>query len=87
MLISYHINLADQYCVNLQQLGLTLSVAPDIIDTIDTIAAAGKPSGIFAVNPADAKHYLARGVNFVAIASDINSMATSLRQTVSRFRP
>ena len=65
--------------------------APQVVAAIngalDTIAAAGKPSGIFAVNPADAKRYLARGVNFVAIASDINSMATSLRQTVSRFRP
>ena len=65
--------------------------APEVVAAIngalDTIATAGKPSGIFAVNPADAKRYLARGVNFVAIASDINSMATSLRQTVSRFRP
>ena len=64
--------------------------APEVVAAIDgaldAIAASGKASGIFAVDPADAERYLARGVSFVAVASDINSMATALRQTAGRFR-
>lgn len=64
--------------------------APAVVTAIDcaldAIAASGKASGIFAVDPVDAERYLARGVSFVAVASDINSMTTALRQTASRFR-
>ena len=64
--------------------------APEVMAVIDTaldaIVSAGKASGIFAVDPADAERYLARRVNFVAIASDINSMTSALRETVNRFR-
>ena len=64
--------------------------APPVVTAIDgaldAIAASGKASGIFAVDPVDAERYLARGVSFVAVASDINSMTTALRQTASRFR-
>ena len=62
--------------------------APEVVAAIegalDAITASGKASGIFAVDPADAKRYLVRGVSFVAVASDINSMATSLRQRLFR---
>ena len=64
--------------------------APEVLaaidNALDAIADAGKASGIFAIDPRDAERYLARGINFVAIASDINSMASALRWTVNRFR-
>ncbi len=62
------------------------AVVTAIDGALDAIAASGKASGIFAVDPVDAERYLARGVSFVAVASDINSMTTALRQIASRFR-
>lgn len=62
------------------------AVLTAIDGALDAIAASGKASGIFAVDPVDAERYLARGVSFVAVASDINSMTTALRQTASQFR-
>ena len=62
------------------------AVVTAIDGALDAIAASGKASGIFAVDPVDAERYLAKGVSFVAVASDINSMTIALRQTASRFR-
>ena len=41
---------------------------------------ANRPESLLSIRQMP-ERYLVRGVNFVAVASDINSMATSLRQT------
>ena len=65
--------------------------APEVVaaidDALDRIAAAGKPSGIFAINPDDARRYLGRGVAFVAVASDINSLTNGLRDRAASLKP
>ena len=51
----------------------------------DAIARAGKPAGIFALSPADAKARCAQGFRFVSIGTDIGLLAKgadALRQSV-----
>jgi 4-hydroxy-2-oxoheptanedioate aldolase len=64
--------------------------APEVVvaiaDALDRIAAAGKASGIFALNPDMAKSYFDRGVGFVAVASDVFVMANGLRALASTFK-
>jgi 4-hydroxy-2-oxoheptanedioate aldolase len=65
--------------------------APEVVaaidDALDRIAAADKPSGIFSINPDDARRYLGRGVGFVAVASDINSLTNGLRDPAASLKP
>ncbi len=54
-----------------------------IKDAIEKLKAAGKPGGILAFNPDDAKRYIDWGFKFVAVGSDINLLtkgSDALRQ-------
>ena len=57
-----------------------------IDDALQRITAAGKASGIMALDPAVARAYLDRGVNFVAVVIDSMALATTLRNTAAACR-
>ena len=50
------------------------------------IAASDKASGIMALDPAAAKGYLARGVDFVAVSIDARTLALGLRAIAADMR-
>lgn len=57
-----------------------------IADALDRIARAGKPVGIFAISPEDARLRVDQGVNFVSLGTDIgllSSGARALRSTIT----
>ncbi|MBB4858648.1 4-hydroxy-2-oxoheptanedioate aldolase [Novosphingobium chloroacetimidivorans] len=52
---------------------------------LQRIAAAGKPAGIFALSPEDARTRIAAGIGFVSVGTDIGLLANgakALRETV-----
>ena len=56
-----------------------------IADALARIAAAGKPAGIFAISPDDARARIAAGIGFVSIGTDIGLLmggARTLRMAV-----
>ena len=53
---------------------------------LDKIAASDKASGIMALDPAAAKGYLARGVDFVAVSIDARTLALGLRAIAADMR-
>ena len=64
--------------------------APEVVKAVETaldkIAASDKASGIMALDPAAAKGYLARGVDFVAVSIDARTLALSLRAIAADMR-
>ena len=64
--------------------------APEVVKAVETaldkIAASEKASGIMALDPAAAKGYLARGVDFVAVSIDARTLALSLRAIAADMR-
>jgi len=46
-----------------------------IDDAISRIQAAGKPVGIFAISPDDAKKRIDQGVSFVSLGTDIGILS------------
>ena len=54
--------------------------------SLDKIAASDKASGIMALDPAAAKSYLDRGVDFVAVSIDARTLALSLRAIAADMR-
>jgi len=64
--------------------------APVVVEAVETaldkIAASDKASGIMALDPAAAKGYLARGVDFVAVSIDARTLALSLRAIAADMR-
>ena len=64
--------------------------APEVVKVVETaldkIAASDKASGIMALDPAAAKGYLARGVDFVAVSIDARTLALSLRAIAADMR-
>ncbi|MEC8672131.1 MAG: HpcH/HpaI aldolase/citrate lyase family protein [Pseudomonadota bacterium] len=64
--------------------------APEVVEAVqgslDKIAASDKASGIMALDPAAAKGYLDRGVDFVAVAIDARTLALSLRALAADMR-
>ena len=54
--------------------------------SLDKIAASDKASGIMALDPAAAKAYLDRGVDFVAVSIDARTLALSLRAIAADMR-
>ena len=64
--------------------------APEVVaavdDALDRIAASDKASGIMALDPAAAKAYLDRGVDFVAVSIDARTLALSLRALAAEMR-
>jgi 4-hydroxy-2-oxoheptanedioate aldolase len=64
--------------------------APEVVTAVevalDKIAASDKASGIMALDPAVAKGYLARGVDFVAVSIDARTLALSLRAIAADMR-
>ena len=64
--------------------------APEVVTAVatalDKIAASDKASGIMALDPAAAKGYLARGVDFVAVSIDARTLALGLRATAADMR-
>ena len=64
--------------------------APEVVAAIDAalakIAASDKASGIMSLDPAAAKAYLARGVDFVAVGIDVTIMAKAMRAVAAEFK-
>ena len=64
--------------------------APEVVTSVatalDKIAASDKASGIMALDPAAAKGYLARGVDFVAVSIDARTLALGLRAIAADMR-
>ena len=64
--------------------------APEVVEAVqsslDKIAASDKASGIMALDPAAAKAYLDRGVDFVAVSIDARTLALSLRAIAADMR-
>ena len=64
--------------------------APEVVEAVqsslDKIAASDKASGIMALDPAAAKSYLDRGVDFVAVSIDARTLALSLRAIAADMR-
>lgn len=50
------------------------------------VSAAGKPTGILTPVEADARHYLAMGMRFVAVGSDLGLLRTQSRALAQKFR-
>jgi 2-dehydro-3-deoxyglucarate aldolase len=50
------------------------------------ITAAGKPTGILTPVEADARRYLAMGMRFVAVGSDLGVLRTQSRALSDKFR-
>lgn len=57
-----------------------------INDAVSRIAGIGKPSGILAVAPDDAHHWLERGVTFVAVGVDAAALARSASDLAQKFK-
>ena len=51
-----------------------------IAGAVERIAAAGKPSGIFALSPEDARRWLDQGVCFVSVGTDLGLLARGARE-------
>ncbi|MBU6444675.1 MAG: HpcH/HpaI aldolase/citrate lyase family protein [Alphaproteobacteria bacterium] len=62
------------------------AVQSAITDAIERIAKAGKPSGIFALSPDDARRWLAKGVCFVSVGSDIGLLTRGARDLRGAIR-
>ena len=62
-------------------------VVAEIDRALDRIAASDKASGIMALDPATARNYLDRGVDFVAVAIDAVTLARGLRAIASDMKP
>jgi len=63
-----------------------LDVQAAIADALARIARAGKPAGIFALSPDDARARIADGVTFVSVGTDVGLLASgarALRTTVA----
>ena len=54
-----------------------------IAHALDRIANAGKPSGIFAISPDDARARVADGVAFVSVGTDIGLLANGARAVIN----
>ena len=61
-------------------------VASAIDAALDKIAASDKASGIMALHPVAARHYLDRVVDFVAVAIDATTLARSLRAIATEMK-
>lgn len=57
-----------------------------IEDAISRIRAAGKPAGIFARDADQAKAYMAAGVSFVSVGTDVGLLAAGARDLAARCR-
>jgi 4-hydroxy-2-oxoheptanedioate aldolase len=57
-----------------------------IENAISRIKATGKPAGIFATSAEAAKAYLALGVSFVSVGSDVGLLAAGARDLAARCR-
>ena len=53
---------------------------------IDRIRASGKPAGIFARDADQARAYMARGVAFVSVGTDVGLLAKGARQLLAQCR-
>lgn len=64
--------------------------APEVVaaieDALGRIRAAGKGAGILATQDAQARHWIDKGANFVAVGIDVVVLANSLRALAARFR-
>jgi len=57
-----------------------------IAEAIERIARADKPSGIFALSPEDARRWLAKGVSFVSVGTDIGLLGRGARELRGAIR-
>ena len=63
---------------------------PEVQEAITRVQAAaraaGKPTGILAAAEADARRYLAQGLSFVAVGSDLGVLRTQSQALAEKFR-
>jgi 2-dehydro-3-deoxyglucarate aldolase len=63
---------------------------PEVQDAIASVLAharaAGKPTGILSPAEADARRYLAQGLSFVAVGSDLGVLRTQSQALAEKFR-
>ena len=52
----------------------------------EAVRAVGKPTGILAPAEADARRYLAMGMRFVAVGSDLGVLRTQSKALADKFR-
>lgn len=57
-----------------------------IASVIEIVKAAGKPVGINAFNPEVADSYIAAGIDFITVESDVTILARQTEAMVQRFR-
>jgi 4-hydroxy-2-oxoheptanedioate aldolase len=66
------------------------SDAPEVMeaiaDAIARIRKAGVAAGILSLDPAEARHWIGQGANFVAVGIDVVVLAQSLRTLSAAFR-
>ncbi|WP_209424372.1 4-hydroxy-2-oxoheptanedioate aldolase [Pararhodobacter sp. SW119] len=66
------------------------SYAPEVMeaiaDAIARIRKAGVAAGILSLDPAEARHWIGHGANFVAVGIDVVVLARSLRALSATFR-
>lgn len=58
-----------------------------IADALRRIAACGKPAGIFALDPEDARARLGQGVLFVSVGTDIGLLRAGATRLLAQVRP
>lgn len=63
------------------------SVQAAISQAVARILAAGKPAGIFALSPDDARQRIDSGVKFVSVGTDIGLLTHGARTLLSTLRP
>lgn len=61
-------------------------VQTEIDRVLEAVREAGKPAGIFTLNPEDAKRRLAQGFQFVAAGSDIDLLASGAKRLLAGLR-
>jgi 2-dehydro-3-deoxyglucarate aldolase len=57
-----------------------------IADVLAAASAAGKPTGILAPAEADARRYLAQGIRFVGVGSDLGVLRAGTQALADRYR-
>ena len=62
------------------------AVQAAIAGAVERISRAGKPCGIFALSPEDARQWLAKGVCFVSVGTDLGLLARGARELRGAIR-
>ncbi len=69
-----------------EDLASVAEVQAAIAGAVERISRAGKPCGIFALSPEDARQWLAKGVCFVSVGTDLGLLARGARELRGAIR-